>query len=50
MASFYELTEDEIAFLIDALDHWREAGPPRTDEEIVEYVELRHYLETRQRK
>ena len=50
MASFYELTEDEVALLIDALELWREEGPSRTDEEIKDYLELKEYLETRQRK
>jgi len=50
MASFYELTEDEVEFLLEALLYWRENGPPRTDEEIKDYLELRDYLETRERK
>ena len=50
MSSFYELTKDEVVFLLEALLHWRETGPPRTDEEIQDYLELKDYLETRQRR
>ena len=49
MASFYELTEDEVEFLLEALEYWRENGPPRVDEEIRDYLELKEYLKTRQR-
>ena len=49
MASFYELTEEEVQLLLDALEYWRNNGPPRTDREIRDYLDLAAYLETRER-
>lgn len=49
MAKFYELTEVEVKFLIQLLTDWREQSYTETDEAIRAYLNLKHYLETRQR-
>lgn len=50
MASFYELTEDDVKLLLEALDLWRTDGKFWTDEEVTHFEELYHYLETREVK
>lgn len=50
MASFYELTEDEVQLLLDALDLFRTEGKFWTDEEVKLFEELYHFLKTRERR
>lgn len=49
MASFYELTEDEIKILLETMDLFVTDGKFWTDEEVKNFEELRHYLATRER-
>lgn len=49
MASFYELTEDEIKILLETMDLFATDGKFWTDKEVKDFEELRHYLKTRKR-
>lgn len=49
MASFYELTENEVELLLEALGLFATDGKFWTDEEVTDFEELRHYLKTRER-
>jgi len=48
MASFYELTEDDIKLLLAALDLWRTDGKFWANEEVDHFEQLYHYLKTRE--
>jgi hypothetical protein len=50
MGSFYELTEEDIKLLLEALDLWRTDGKFWTDEEVELFETLYHYLKTREVK
>lgn len=49
MASFYELTEDEVEMLLNALSLFTPIQKFWTDEALEAFKELKHYLETRER-
>ena len=49
MASFYELTEDEVKLLLEYMESYRQHGKFWTHKEVEDFEELRHYLETRER-
>lgn len=50
MASFYELTEDEVELLLEALEYFRTHQGTYGDEETMRYLDLVHYLKTRERR
>lgn len=50
MASFYELSEEEVEFLIKCLDVWYISHPGPTPEDLKEYMDLRHYFMERERR
>ncbi len=50
MASFYELTEDEVELLLEALEYFKTHQGTYEDEETQKYLDLKHYLETRERR
>lgn len=43
----YELTEDEVTLLLEALDLWRTDGKFWTDEEVDRFELLYYYLKIR---
>ena len=49
MASYYELTQDEVRFLLDTMELYRQERKFWTDEEVKDFKELHHYLKTRER-
>jgi len=49
MASFYELTEDEVKLLVNALDLYFLEGNVEDKPSEQEWRELKDYLETRER-
>ena len=50
MASFYELTEEEVELLKQGLDCLDSESLGFTPEKEQELLELKHYLETRERR
>lgn len=50
MASFYELTEDEVELIKKALSLWRTDGKFWTDEDVEIFEELVYYMEHRERR
>ncbi|MBA7560964.1 hypothetical protein ES708_02598 [subsurface metagenome] len=50
MAGFYELTDEEVGLLVEALEYFKAHQGTYGDEETQMYLELKHYLETRERR
>jgi len=50
VSSFYELTEEEVQLLLDALELFRTEGEFSTGEEVKLLEELYHFLKTRERR
>ena len=50
MVSYYELSEDEVELLIEALEYFKEHQGTYGDEETLRYLNLKHYLETQERR
>jgi len=50
MASYYELTEDEVQLLLEALEYFKTHQGTYGPAETQRYLDLKHYLETRQRR
>jgi hypothetical protein len=50
MASFYELTETEVALILEALRYFKSHQGTYGENETREYLELIQYLETRERR
>lgn len=50
MASFYELREEEVELIKDALALWRTDGKFWTDEDVKRFEELVYYMEHRERE
>jgi len=50
MPSFYELTEDEVKILLEAMELLMGYYPPPPLNKLQEYLDLIHYLGTRERR
>lgn len=50
MASYYELTEDEVQLLLEALVYFKINQGTYGSAETDRYLSLKHYLETRERR
>lgn len=50
MASFYEITEDEVELIKKSLALWQTDGKFFTDEDVKIFEDLVYYMEHRERK